>query len=216
MKPIDFVSETASDGPRSTIFLVDDDPSVRKALARLFRVAGYEVESFDSASAYLHRPRFEGNGCLVLDIQMPGMNGLDLQDVLAKGDSDLPVIFITGYGDVPMSVRAMKRGAVDFLAKPVDQRELLQAVRTAIDKHRDQCRLHRERQQVLARIDALTPREREVMDLVVAGRMNKQIAQELAIAEATVKAHRGRVMKKMQAESVSELVRFSMLGRPSA
>ncbi|HOE60820.1 MAG TPA: response regulator transcription factor [Kiritimatiellia bacterium] len=211
MKTNDPVSETASAAIRPTIFLVDDDPSVRKALPRLLQAAGYEVITFASAQEFLDRPRFDGDGCLVLDVRMTGMDGLALQEELAKDDSPLPIVFITGHGDVPMSVRAMKRGATDFLTKPIDQTDLLQAVQAAIQKNGVRRKQAEERQQACDCIATLTPRERDVMKLVVAGLLNKQIAQKLGICEATVKVHRRRVMKKMGVASVAGLVKICFL-----
>jgi FixJ family two-component response regulator len=205
-------SSAPAEGPRSTVFLIDDDPSVRKGLSRLLRIAGYEVESFASAQEFLDRPRFDGCGCLVLDIRMPGLSGLSLQEELAKADYSMPIIFITGHGDIPTSVQAMQKGAVDFLAKPFDKKDLLKAVKTAIEKDRTARPVHAERIRARECIDTLTPREREVMTRVIAGLLNKQIAGELDITEATVKVHRGRVMEKMKVISVADLVRKAASG----
>jgi FixJ family two-component response regulator len=197
---------TASPG---TVFLVDDDPAVLKGLERLLRAAGFAVRGFTSPEAFLdqHDPALPG--CAVLDLAMAGLSGLDLQRALAARGCDRPVVFLTGRGDIPASVRAMKAGAVDFLTKPVDDEELLTAVRLALDKDR-QAREARIKLEVIERrLSALSPRERDVLRHVVAGRLNKQIAAELGTAEKTVKVHRGRVMVKMGVRSVAELVRLT-------
>jgi FixJ family two-component response regulator len=186
--------------------VVDDDASVRKALARLIRSAGFNVETFASAKDFLKRETRDGCGCIVLDIQMPGMNGLELQAVLDRAEDSLPIIFISGYGDIPMSVRAMKKGAVDFLPKPFDDHELLGAISVAMSRDKAACRKHRRDEKIRKHVETLTAREREVMALVVTGMLNKQIAAKLGIAEGTVKVHRGRVMTKMGVTSVAELV----------
>jgi FixJ family two-component response regulator len=193
-----------------TVFLVDDDASVRRALARLIKSAGYQVQAFASAREFLDKgfPAADP-ACLVLDIRMPGLNGLDLQRELQAANALLPVIFITGYGDIPMSVKAMKAGAVDFLPKPVKAADLLLAVDQALDRA---ARAHAEREEIddiKFRFETLTPREREVMGSVVRGYLNKQIAAELGIVEKTIKVHRARVMEKMQAQSLAELVRLA-------
>jgi FixJ family two-component response regulator len=190
------------------IHLVDDDAGLRTALTRLLRAAGYEVCAYASAGDFLLAP-VNAPGCLLLDIRMPGPSGLDLQAAIASREDPLPIVFMTGYGDVPTTVRAMKAGAVDFLTKPIRREDLLAAVRSALE--RDQARrsstehLHELRR----RHSSLTPREREVFSHVVAGRLNKQIAGALGTCERTVKAHRSRVMRKMGATSVAELVRAS-------
>jgi FixJ family two-component response regulator len=192
-----------------TVFIVDDDASVRRSTERLFRSQGFRVESFASATAFLDNAKVEGPSCLVLDIHLPGVSGLDLQHELARSGVQVPIIFITGRGSIPMTVRAMKAGAVEFLTKPIRSHHLLAAVRTAIERDRA---LHRTRDEVAAvreSYERLTPREREVMALVVAGMLNKQIAGELRMTERTVKFHRAHVMRKMQAESIAELVRMS-------
>lgn len=189
-----------------TVAIVDDDPSIRKSLARLVRSTGFNVQTFASAEAFLNAHDRTHPSCVVLDIRMPGMSGLDLQERLAS-DPALPIVFITGHGDVPMSVRAMKRGAVDFLQKPFDERELLAAIRHACDRAKRAHRKQVETSAVRLRFNSLTPREREVFALVVAGMLNKQIAGQLGITEKTVKAHRARVMEKMRADSLADLVR---------
>jgi FixJ family two-component response regulator len=191
------------------VFVVDDDPSVRRSLKRLIRSAGFTVESFVSAQEFLERPRPDIPGCLVLDIQMPGLSGLDLQDELAAAKLNLPVIFLTGYGTVPASVRALKAGAVDFLEKPVDDGVLLDAIHQAIERNRRARMEQAEITEIQRRVDSLSPREREVCALLVTGMLNKQIASELGTAEKTIKVHRGRLMKKMQAGSMAELVRLA-------
>lgn len=190
------------------IHVVDDDVSFRTAVTRLLRAAGYEVCVYPSAADFLLARPFGTPGCVVLDVNMPGQNGLDCQAELAKLDNTLPIIFLTGHGDIPISVRAMKAGAVDFLTKPVQREELLSAVNNALDRD-EALRAVREREQAAQlRFAALTPRERAVFNLVVGGRLNKQIAFELGTSERTVKAHRAKVMEKMQVTSLAELVRI--------
>jgi FixJ family two-component response regulator len=192
-----------------TVFVVDDDASVRKSLTRLLTAAGYAVETFASARDFLAFERPPGPGCLVLDVRMPGLTGLDLQDALASAPHRVPIVFITGHGDISMSVRAMKDGAVDFLPKPFDDADLLDAIRRAVVK--DVRDLSREAgvNDIQGRVNRLTPRETEVFALVVTGMLNKQIAGALGIGEKTVKVHRARVMEKMHAGSVAELVRLA-------
>ena len=194
-----------------TIFVVDDDAAVRKSLVRLLRSAGYQAESFASAGEFLdHWQEHATMGCLVLDVQMPGLNGLDLQRELRSTPRSLPIVFITGHGDIPMSVMAMKAGAVDFLAKPFQAEDLLLAVGEAIASSAEEQSEQSEREGLEERYATLTPREREVMLLVVRGLANKRIATELGIVEKTIKVHRGRVMSKMQVRSVAELVLASL------
>jgi FixJ family two-component response regulator len=191
------------------VYLVDDEPAVRKALGRLLRSAGIEVATFGSAEEFLGALEEEAAGCALLDVAMPGLDGLALQETLARRSIDLPVLFLTGHGDIPMSVRAMKAGASDFLTKPVDGRALVAAVRRALERGRSLARARREDAEIHRRLASLTPRERDVLEGVAAGRLNKQIAGDLGISEKTVKIHRGRVMTKMAAGSVAELVRLA-------
>ena len=191
------------------VFVVDDDASLRMALSRLIRSAGYRVLTFSSAGEFLESKVDDGPCCLVLDVQMPGQTGLDLQLEMKTRNLDFPIIFLTGHGDISMSVKAMKEGALNFLTKPVSDQDLLSAVQEAIETN---IRVRSERSEVTDlqdRMDSLTPRELEVFDHVVAGRLNKQIAYELDISEKTVKVHRGRVMHKMQTDSLAELVRMA-------
>lgn len=193
--------------PPATIFVVDDDSSVRKGLVLLLRSAGWQCEAYASAQDFLARPAFTGIGCLVLDVCMPGMTGLELRDLLTANYASLPVVFLTGHGDLPMGVDAMKKGAIDFLQKPVHDEALLQAVGRAVEQHAvAQTRL-REAEKVHVRLQQLTGREREVLEYVIGGWLNKQIASDLKIAERTVKIFRANVMQKMRAESVADLVR---------
>ena len=191
----------------ATVFVVDDDASVRRALARSLQAAGLNVKTFASAREFVDQAPPEGPGCLVLDVRMPGLSGLDLQAELNSRNVQTPIIFITGHGNIPATVKAMKGGAVDFLPKPFNAKDLLRIIQEAIKKDE---RLQASRAQdieVQRRIRTLTPREHEVLDLVVKGLLNKQIAAELGAAERTVKVHRGRVMQKMQVQSVADLVR---------
>ena len=192
----------------STVFLVDDDASVRRALARLIKAAGYQLQTFASAREFLDSNLHnDGPACLVLDIRMPGLSGMDLQRELQTANTTLPIIFITGYGDIPMSVKAMKEGAVDFLPKPVRDADLLRAIEQALARAVRERAYREELEDIRNRLEKLTAREREVMSLVVRGFLNKQIAVELGTVEKTIKVHRARVMQKMQVNSVAELVR---------
>jgi FixJ family two-component response regulator len=191
------------------VFVVDDDPSVRKSLARLIGSAGHTVEAFASAREFLARERYPGPCCLVLDVRMPGLTGLDLQEALANAGRQMPIVFVTGHGDVPMSVKAMKGGAVDFLTKPVDEKDLLAAIERCVARDVRNRGAEARITEIQERVQILTPRETEVFVLVVTGMLNKQIAFELGISEKTVKVHRARVMEKMRAGSVAELVRLA-------
>ena len=192
---------------QATVFVVDDDASVRKALTRLIRSAGWEAKAFASAREFLDQGPPAGPGCLVLDVRMPGLNGLDLQAEMTARNLQTPIIFLTGHGDVPLSVKAMKGGALDFLTKPFKDKDLLGVIKEALQKDARLQVAQMEKAEIQGRIRSLTPREREVLFLVVKGKMNKEIADALGTAERTVKVHRGRVMHKMQVQSVAELVR---------
>jgi FixJ family two-component response regulator len=200
----------------SVVFVVDDDVSVRESLEGLIKAAGWRPETFASPQDFLSRPRADVPCCLVLDVTLPGLNGLELQELLAER-TDMPIVFITGHGTVPMSVQAMKAGAVEFLTKPFKKDVLLAAIRGAIERSRLALRLDAEMRALRMRYESLTPRERQVMALVVSGLLNKQVGGELGISEITVKKHRGRMMEKMKAESLPDLVTMAArLGVQSA
>src|SRR6266404_7702146 len=192
-----------------TVFVVDDDPSMHRSTERLVRSAGFAVKTFGSAAEFIESPQPEGPACLVLDVRMPGQSGLDLQADLTGSGIEIPIIFVTGHASIPMTVRAMKAGAVEFLTKPYRRNELLQAVRTAIERDRGARKERLEVMELRQRYEQLTPRERGVMALVVRGMLNKQIAGELTTAERTIKFHRAHIMHKMKADSVAELVRMA-------
>jgi FixJ family two-component response regulator len=193
-----------------TVYLVDDDPGVLKALSRLLRARGYEVKPYASPQLFLEEHDMAVPGCAVLDVSMPGLDGLELQRALtASAGSHRPVVFITGKGDIPTSVRAMKAGAIDFLTKPVKDKDLFEAVSRAEARDAQSRRLHSERESIQAKIETLTPREREVLVHVVAGRLNKQIAGDLGTVEKTIKVHRSRMMEKLGIRTVAELVRMA-------
>jgi RNA polymerase sigma factor (sigma-70 family) len=194
--------------PTALVFLVDDDISVRKGVSRLLRSAGYKCETFASATDFLTREPHGGPTCLIVDVRMPGLTGMELQEVLMQRHRQEQVVFITGHGDISMCSQAMKAGAVDFLPKPFGDGQLLECVARALSRSTEQRRRSMEKNEARQRLDSLTPREFEVMQLVVAGMLNKQIASELAIAEKTVKVHRGRVMQKLGVTSVAQLVRL--------
>ena len=198
-----------TDEPEPIVFIVDDDLSVRRSTERLMRAAGLKVQTFTSAREFLQNPPADGPACLVLDVRMPGLSGMDLQRELTRSGIQIPIIFITAHGDIPMTVRAMKAGAVEFLTKPFRSRALVDAVRAAIDRDRLAHKERSETGELRQRYEQLTPREREVLPLVAAGLLNKQVAGELATTERTIKFHRAHIMQKMKAESLADLVRMA-------
>lgn len=201
----------AKEPPQPAVFIVDDDVSMREALTDLFRSMKFDAEAFDSATAFLEKANLNRPGCLLLDVRLPGISGLDFQMQLERVGNRMPIIFMTGFGDIPMSVRAMKAGAVDFLTKPFKEQDILDAVAAAMERDASRRRESAQNEAVSSLAEQLTPREREVMSAVVRGLMNKQIAYELGISEVTVKLHRGNVMRKMEARSVADLVRKAEL-----
>ena len=201
----------AKEPPQPVVFIVDDDVSMREALTDLFRSMKFDAEAFDSAAAFLEKANLNRPGCLLLDVRLPGISGLDFQIQLERIGNRMPIIFMTGFGDIPMSVRAMKAGAVDFLTKPFKEQDILDAVAAAMERDASRRRESAQNEAVTSLFEQLTPREREVMSAVVRGLMNKQIAYELGISEVTVKLHRGNVMRKMEARSVADLVRKAEL-----
>ncbi|MGY8667979.1 response regulator transcription factor [Bradyrhizobium sp. UFLA05-109] len=198
-----------ADNNEPIVLVVDDDPSVRRALVNLFESVGLRVAAFGSAAEILQSKPPEVASCLVLDIRLPGLSGLDLQADLAKANIHTPIIFITGHGDIPMTVRAMKSGAVDFLTKPVRDQDMLDAVQAAIERDRKRREIEKTVSNVRSRFESLTPRERDVLSLVASGMMNKHVAAELGLAEITVKIYRGQIMRKMGAKSLAELVKMN-------
>jgi FixJ family two-component response regulator len=195
--------------PEAVIAIVDDDLSVREGLETLIRSAGWRAKTFASAQEFLARPRTEALSCLILDLQLPGLSGLDLQKRMAELELEIPIVFLTGHGNIPASVQAMKAGAVEFLTKPFDEQDLLRAIEEAIGRDQLARQRHAEMRELQGRYESLTAREQEVMQQVVTGLLNKQVAAELNITEFTVKVHRGQVMRKMHADSLADLVRMA-------
>jgi FixJ family two-component response regulator len=192
-----------------TVFVIDDDPPVLKSVSRLLRAVGFTVATFGSSRAFLEGYEPANPGCLLLDVNMPDMNGLELQRALADKGGEMPIVFLTGHGDIPMSVKAMRQGALDFLTKPADEAALVCAIQAALEQARSTLAARQERADIRGRLETLTPREREVLEHVVSGKLNKQIAADLGTVEKTIKVHRARVMEKMRVESLAELVRLA-------
>jgi len=193
----------------SSVYVIDDDKALRDSLTSLFRSVGLQVKAFGSASEFLEQPPPDTPSCLVLDVRLPGLSGLDFQSELAKANIHIPIVFMTGYGDIPMTVKAMKAGAVEFLIKPFRDQDLLDAVRLGIERDRDQREIDKAASDLRARFDSLTPREQQVISYVTSGLMNKQIAGQIGVSEITVKVHRGNIMRKMGAKSLADLVRMA-------
>jgi FixJ family two-component response regulator len=205
-------SQPPFDSAQPVVFVIDDDESVRKSISRLLRAAGFQSGTFASAEEFLEAERYQGVGCIVLDVRMPGLTGPDLQDLLATAAYLMPIIFITGHGTIPMGITAMKKGAVDFLPKPFDDGQFLDAVTKAVEKHRHAKRIEAERTGIQEKMKLLTPREEEIFRHVIAGMLNKQMAYKLGIAEKTVKVHRGHITEKLGISSVAGLVRLAEKG----
>lgn len=192
---------------KTTIFVIDDDESVRKAISLLLKSEGYETETYESAESFLNSRKYHGTGCIVLDIKMKNMTGLELQEKLLEKHSDLPIVFITGYGDIPTSVKAMKKGAYDFLTKPFNDEDFLAAISTAVEKSIINFNANKEKKAIFEEMLTLTEREREILKFIIAGYMNKEVSAYLGIAEQTVKIHRQHIMRKLSVDSVADLVR---------
>jgi FixJ family two-component response regulator len=201
----------ASSAMESVVFVIDDDASIRASLKSLFESVGLNVELFESVDAFLEREDSDVPCCLVLDVRLPGTSGLDFQNQLVERGTDIPIVFLTGHGDIPMTVQAMKAGAVEFLTKPCRDQDLLDAVRQSLTRDRTRREAHGHLAALRANFATLTPREREVIELVTTGLLNKQIAGEMGVSEVTVKMHRGNIMRKMQARSLADLVRMADL-----
>jgi FixJ family two-component response regulator len=197
----------------ATIHVVDDDQAVRESIKWLIESVGMNIETYGSADEFLDKYTEDSLGCVILDVRMPGLSGLDLQAIIRERGIDLPVIFITGHGDVPMAVRALKNGAVDFIEKPFNDQTLLDTIQAALQRHRDRLKKRGELDNIQARYDGLTTREQQVMDMVVSGKPNRDVAEALGISVKTVEVHRAKVMEKMQAKSIAELVKMSMIMR---